>query len=220
MMDILLYSHNPLRQGLIGAIGAFITYLVYLGISFVISYLRNRINRKNNTTNAEVERPSDSCAVKTDSSLQIPYEGNKENVYCKNCGKYIDSDAVFCPYCGKEQTMKNATTRNNEGFYSVSKTFASRVISFLRIPSDYVKSLTLNRMSGDGLSKWRINKIYLFLGYIFGATVIIIFANVYINAEIEESYDDIQNDINYGIFENKKSFGTRKEVYTIVSFTN
>ena len=42
MMYILLYSHNPLHHALVGAIGALITYLMYLGISFLIAFIRGR----------------------------------------------------------------------------------------------------------------------------------------------------------------------------------
>ena len=42
MIYILLYSHNPLHHALVGAIGALITYLMYLGISFLTAFIRGR----------------------------------------------------------------------------------------------------------------------------------------------------------------------------------
>lgn len=80
---------------------------------------------------------------------------------------------------------------------------------------------TMNIFNGtlQRLYEWlRQQKLYL-LVYTVLATIFVIIANVYINAEIDDSYDEIQNEINYGIFENKKSFGIRNEIYTIVSYS-
>ncbi len=30
-------------------------------------------------------------------------EGLEDKKYCKYCGEAIDSDSIFCPYCGKQQ---------------------------------------------------------------------------------------------------------------------
>lgn len=60
---------------------------------------------------------------------------------------------------------------------------------------------------------------FILLGYVVFASIFVIIANVVIDAEIEESYADIQNEINYGIFENKNSFGVRSDSYSVVSYS-
>ena len=35
-----------------------------------------------------------------------------KNMYCKECGKYIDDDSKFCKYCGKKQYTTNLSTEN------------------------------------------------------------------------------------------------------------
>ena len=32
-------------------------------------------------------------------------EGGERNMYCMNCGKQIDDDAKFCPYCGSQTAL-------------------------------------------------------------------------------------------------------------------
>ena len=49
MMNIFLYSHNPLHHALVGAIGALITYLIYWGISLLIAFIRGRKGKNEDT---------------------------------------------------------------------------------------------------------------------------------------------------------------------------
>lgn len=68
------------------------------------------------------------------------------------------------------------------------------------------------------LSFWiKANKWYL-LSYIIVVVISIILSNVYLEDEINNSQKEIQNELDYGVFSNKKSFGTRNESYTIVSY--
>ena len=50
MIYILIYSHNPLRHALIGAIGALIISLIYFAITFLIAYVRDKKNMKKKRT--------------------------------------------------------------------------------------------------------------------------------------------------------------------------
>lgn len=49
------------------------------------------------TTNAEINEEGVKKAAKAIK------EGLTEEIYCKHCGKKIESDSKFCKYCGKEQ---------------------------------------------------------------------------------------------------------------------
>ena len=66
---------------------------------------------------------------------------------------------------------------------------------------------------------WLKANKWICLSYIVIAVVLGILSNIYLNNEIKESQNEIQDEINYGIFANKKSFGIRNESYTIVSYS-
>ena len=67
---------------------------------------------------------------------------------------------------------------------------------------------------------WRFLKTYKYylLTYIVCIAITIIGTYVYMNSAIEDSYKEIQDELSYGIFENKSTFGTRDRSYTIVSY--
>ncbi len=56
------------------------------------------------------------------------------------------------------------------------------------------------------------------LAYIVLALVTLFGCGLYMYSAIEESHNDIKNDIDYGIFENKTSFGIRSNGYSIVTY--
>lgn len=63
----------------------------------------------------------------------------------------------------------------------------------------------------------KVNKWYL-LSYVIIAVAIVVISNVCLENEINSSLQEIQDELDYGIFSNKKSFGTRNESYTIVKY--
>lgn len=63
----------------------------------------------------------------------------------------------------------------------------------------------------------KANKYYV-LSYVIVAIISIIVVNQYIESEVDDSFESINNDVAYGVFENKTTFGIRDNAYTIVSY--
>lgn len=59
---------------------------------------------------------------------------------------------------------------------------------------------------------------YYLLAFIILTILTIVGSNNYIKSAVQESYNEIQDEITYGIFENNKAFGIREKTYTIVPF--
>ena len=57
--------------------------------------------RSINTKGAEIE--SDALEIKARAIKKGLIEDETNLVFCKHCGKKIESDSKFCRYCGKEQ---------------------------------------------------------------------------------------------------------------------
>lgn len=50
------------------------------------------------------QKDAELLAIKAKKVTKAIREGlTEENMYCKHCGKQIDTDSVFCKKCGKEQ---------------------------------------------------------------------------------------------------------------------
>ncbi len=37
-------------------------------------------------------------------------------MYCNNCGRDIDNDSIYCPYCGSEQSLNNTFYQNDRRY--------------------------------------------------------------------------------------------------------
>lgn len=69
------------------------------------------------------------------------------------------------------------------------------------------------------LCSWLKANKWICFSYVVVAIVLGLFSIVYLDKEIKESHSEIQDEIDYGIFANKKSFGIRHESYTLVSYS-
>ena len=67
------------------------------------------------------------------------------------------------------------------------------------------------------MSQLKTNKWYV-ISYLILALISLVIAEVYLNNEVSNSDKEIKGELNYGVFANKKSFGTRDESYPIVSY--
>lgn len=45
----------------------------------------------------------------------------KDKKFCFKCGKEVESDAEFCPYCGAKQTIEESTSVNTNGTTTTEK---------------------------------------------------------------------------------------------------
>lgn len=107
MMYILLYSHNPLHHALVGAIGALITYLMYLGISFLIAFIRGRKTKNEDVREMKLNEEIVGEAKESANDMK---SREMEHMYCRFCGKQIEKDAIFCSHCGKKLSVDSQMT--------------------------------------------------------------------------------------------------------------
>lgn len=43
-----------------------------------------------------------------------PYLQVEENIFCENCGKQLEDDAIFCPECGQKVQVTNEIMKKEE----------------------------------------------------------------------------------------------------------
>jgi len=147
-MYILLYSHNPLHHALVGAIGALITYLMYLGISFLIAFIRGK---KGKNEDVEVTNQNEETAIETTESTNDIEPEVMEHMYCRFCGKQIEKDAIFCSHCGKKQSVGSQTNPQINNLVGWGKSASVEVWKLLRKPFSYLKGINLRSIK---VGKW------------------------------------------------------------------
>lgn len=87
-------------------------------------------------------------------------------MYCKECGKQIDSDSKYCRYCGKNQNdsgAKNFVPKENKESDSVHETTQKNNISSIKIPTydNSYKKETIAAFVGGTIIF--VNLLYLFI---------------------------------------------------------
>lgn len=91
---------------ILGIIGFLHQYKIAFGIPFsttnVNTHVKSEMNDNKNHSLNTTEKPTNTQAT-IKSKKQVMDESIQ--VYCKNCGKKINSKARFCKYCGTENTF-------------------------------------------------------------------------------------------------------------------
>lgn len=90
---------NPLYWALVGAGGALINYLIYLGLSNLIAYIKGKKKKGKDTC---VEAQTDDWEIRTMEPIEKKETNEIQSRFCRTCGKEIDYESVkYCKYCGK-----------------------------------------------------------------------------------------------------------------------
>lgn len=148
MMFILLYSHNPLYHALVGAIGALITYLMYLGVSFLIVFIRGRKDKNEDTKEMDVEEDIATENIESPNDVESEVQ---EQLYCRFCGKQIEKDAIFCSHCGKKLSVESQMNLITNNFVGRCKKTSVQIWKLLCKPFSYMRSINLR---GIKVGKW------------------------------------------------------------------
>ena len=194
MMYILLYSHNPLHHALVGAIGALITYLMYLGISFLIAFIRGR-----KTKNEDVREmnPNEEIVGEAKESANDMESREMEHMYCRFCGKQIEKDAIFCSHCGKKQSVDSQMTSQISNLVGWGKNASVKIWKLLCKPFSYMKGINLRSVKAG---KWGKRFIYFVIsaGIIVGLFVLggWIYNDFYLPSHYESLYEEGMKDVN------------------------
>lgn len=194
MMYILLYSHNPLHHALVGAIGALITYLMYLGFSFLIAFIRGRIGK-----NEDVRVMDQNEEITTDakeSAKDIEPEGT-ERMYCRFCGKQIEKDAIFCSHCGKKLSVDSQMAPHMNNFVGWGKRTSAKVWTLLCKPFSNIKSVNFRSVK---VGKWGkrflivVISVIIILGlFALGGWI---YDDIYLPRHYESLYEEGLKDVN------------------------
>ncbi len=137
-MYILLYSHNPWHHALVGAIGALISYLMYLGILSLIAFIRGR---KGKNEDVGIANQNEEIAIEATESTNDVEAEVMEHMYCRFCGKQIEKDAIFCSHCGKKLAVDSQMNPQINNLVGWSKNISVKVWKLLCKPFSYMKGL-------------------------------------------------------------------------------
>lgn len=96
---------------------------------------------------------------------------DKNQVYCRYCGKLIDEDASFCTYCGKQQKAND--DKKNKFDEDSTKAFGSNIKKALRTAVNTCKKIYPGHKNNKKrllfrllLSLEHFLSYYLLIGYI------------------------------------------------------
>ena len=105
---------------------------------------------------------------------------DKNQVYCRYCGKLIDEDASFCTYCGKQQKAND--DKKNKFDEDSTKAFGSNIKKALRTAVNTCKKIYPGHKT--------IKKVVISAIAIFGTFLVVLFADwiycVYVTSQLEE----------------------------------
>lgn len=105
---------------------------------------------------------------------------DKNQVYCRYCGKLIDEDASFCTYCGKQQKAND--DKKNKFDEDSTKAFGSNIKKALRAAVNTCKKIYPGHKT--------IKKVVISAIAIFGTFLVVLFADwiysVYVTSQLEE----------------------------------
>lgn len=155
---------SPFYWALVGAIAYGGFYIIYLLCGYLMKLIKkNRL--KDHTSNeipvngttfqdSDVLDNTDKVEIPNDLQEESPNKLEIKQVYCRYCGKQIDEDALFCPRCGKRQFASKASW-NAERLRNISKTIGKKILGFIRIPYDFIKKISVSKISEEQSSLWR-----------------------------------------------------------------
>lgn len=88
-------------------------------------------------------------------------------MFCKQCGKQIDDDSVFCRYCGATMSETGSAPQRSAPQYTAPQ-YTAPPYSAPQPPVVHVVNTNVNNVSGFGYirkSKWAAFFLCLFLGF-------------------------------------------------------
>lgn len=194
MNNILLSSYSPLGHAIIGAIGAFITYLLYLGISFLLEYIKGGKNKKKDNI---VMAPNNGIEIEPTDSTEDIISEERGQMYCRYCGKRIEKDAIFCSHCGKKQSLESQMNPQINNLVGWSKNISVKVRKMLYKPFSYMKGINLRSIK---VGKWgkRSIIVVIFSVIILGLLGLgsWIYNDFYLPYHYESLYEEGMKDVN------------------------
>ena len=196
MMNIFLYSHNPLHHALVGAIGALITYLIYWGISLLIAFIRGRKGKNEDTIEMNQNKEIASETKKSTNDMESEVMGH---MYCRFCGNQIEKDAIFCSHCGKKLSVDTHPQMNPQinNLAGWGKKTSAKIWKLLCKPLSYVKGINLRNIK---VGKWvkRLIVIVISAGIILGLFGLgdWIYNDFYLPSHYESLYEEGMKDVN------------------------
>lgn len=132
----------------------------------------------------------------------------KQQVYCRYCGKLIDEDAPFCTYCGKPQgEVKQGILGIKRKAKQYMEFLASVILSILGLLCLPFKKLTNIRLSNTQKDKYRRVKRIALRYFIIIITICVVIGSGIVGYSyyydeylpkkyLNEAYDDIINKYN------------------------
>ena len=192
MIYIFLYLHNPLHHALVGAIGALITYLMYLGVSFLIVLIRGR-KHKEDTEEMKLEKE---VSIETKESPSDFESEVMEHMYCRFCGKQIEKDAIFCSHCGKKLSVYSQMNPQINNLFGWGKKTSVKVWKLLCKPFSYIKGINLSSIK---VGRWGkrivivVISAFIILGLFgFGGWI---YNDFYLPSHYESLYEEGMKDV-------------------------
>ena len=194
MMNIFLYSHNPLHHALVGAIGALITYLIYWGISLLIAFIRGRKGKNEDTIEMNQNKGIVSEAKESTNDMKSE---EIEHVYCQFCGKQIEKDAIYCSHCGKKLSVDFQMNPQINNLVGWGKNTSAKIWKLFCKPFSYMKG---GNLRNNKVGKWgkRLIIILISAGTILGlfSLGVWIYDYFYLPSHYESLYEEGMRDVN------------------------
>ena len=118
-------------------------------------------------------------------------------MYCRFCGKLIEKDAIFCPHCGKKQSVYSQVNPQINNLVGWGKKTSVKIWKLLCKPLSYMKGINLRSVK---VGKWgkRLIVFVISAGLILGLFGLgsWIYNDFYLPCHYESLYEEGMKDVN------------------------